>query len=177
MFVGALATMDWGDMKMLQELMKKYPDYSGMLQGGVIPEDVIDAELQVARAEKEKLEERNMSMELKDIFKTQDNLVGFDSDILVAAVDIGEMLLIENYDKLATRGSRRNDDTARNKYYEMTDLENAVFMHVQDGYGVIIPKYVNYGDEKINVVERLARYYWAITTDNEKVKASSLRGR
>ena len=40
---------------MLQELMKKYPEYVEQLRGGVIAEDIIDAELTEAKeAKKEK---------------------------------------------------------------------------------------------------------------------------
>lgn len=46
---------------MMQELIRKYPEYSGMLQGGIIPEDVIDAELQVAEAKREESEENDMA--------------------------------------------------------------------------------------------------------------------
>lgn len=46
---------------MLQELMKKYPQFEEQLRGGVIAEEIIDAELTEAKEAKKEKEENDMA--------------------------------------------------------------------------------------------------------------------
>jgi len=115
-----------------------------------------------------------MVTHLTEIFKTHDNLIGFDK-VTFAELEVNKNLChITGYDRMPTRGKRKCDIEAANRYYQITSIDNTVFVNVQDNYGVVIPRYVEHKDKTIDVVERLSHYYWAITTDNEKVKASSL---
>lgn len=118
-------------------------------------------------------EEKEM-VEISEIFRTRDNLLGLNKVTLAELEEKGELVHIPNCDRIALRGKRAHDVEACNKYYVIKELENAIFMCVQDNYGVIIPRYVYHDNQKINVVKRLSQYYWAIDTKNN-ISASMLK--
>ena len=112
--------------------------------------------------------------ELSEIFKTRDNLVGIEDGTLRDLVGMGKLIHLPHCDRLARRGKNAGNLEACNSYYEIAEMRGTVYMHLQYGYGIIIPKYVLYGAKKINVVKRLSRYYWCICTNNEKPIATAL---
>ena len=112
--------------------------------------------------------------DMNEIFKTRDNLVGIDGGTLRELLENGKLIHIPHCDRMARRGKNAGNLEACNAYFEIAEMPGTVYLHLQHGYGVIIPKYVMHGEMKINVVKRLSRYYWCICTNNEKPIATAL---
>ena len=69
---------------------------------------------------------------------------------------------------------KNNHRDSVNGYFRIAGT-NLVWMHVQDGYGVIINEFITTRSEKrINLVEVLSKYYWYIENTSNMIKAHEL---
>ena len=124
---------------MLQDLIKNYPQFEGQLRGGIIAEDIIDAELQQVKSEQGK--ERNGNMENKKgnqcarysdcVHKCTPN----QNNKLLRKCESTSILcdrkLLDENNRLTVVAENRD-----NVYYKVLET-NSVIMHVEDGFCIL----------------------------------------
>lgn len=106
--------------------------------------------------------------------RTRECLYGVEPSITVELVQNGELIPIIS--KKPERVGVRHVEPV-NGYFKIAD-KNLVWMHVQNGYGVIINEYVETrSHEYINLVDELSRYYWYIENGTGIIKSWALDNR
>lgn len=129
---------------MLQELIKKYPQFEEQLQGSVIPEEVIDAGLQVEESQKEEREEESVMEEKMKycvgcstcVYECEPNK---NSKVLRKCEATSILCRLD----LLTRNSRLRMVTKRgnNRYFSI-DSCNTTIMYVEDSFCIILDSMV-----------------------------------
>lgn len=105
---------------------------------------------------------------------SKENFIHIGEEIIKKLVDEKQITL------LASRKNERYEalDEKTNKYYKINDLDNTVFLHVQDGYGVIINETIeSVNGSNIDIVDILSEYYWYIHNANDVARCASLEVR
>lgn len=93
--------------------------------------------------------------------KRKDNLIGMELEVQLNLVAMGKLVPITF--KKAEGGKSKNDRMAINTYMRVMDVDNLVFMQLQNGYGVFINEVIKTQDGKtINLVGELSKHYWFI---------------
>lgn len=109
-----------------------------------------------------------------DYMRERDCLYGIEPSVTVELVEKG--LLTPIISKKPERVGVTHLEPV-NGYFKITDT-SLVWMHVQNGYGVIINEYVETkSGECVNLVSELSRYYWYIENGACIVKSSALDNR
>ena len=110
----------------------------------------------------------------RSYMKTRDCLYGIEANVIVDLVQNGELVPI--ICKNSTYASVKNTEPV-NGYFKIKDT-NLVWMHVQNGYGVIINEYVETeSGKRVNLVSELSPYYWYIENRTGIIKAWALDNR
>lgn len=110
----------------------------------------------------------------EDYMRTRDCLFGIEANIIVDLVQNGELVPI--ICKNSTYASVKNTEPV-NGYFKIKDT-NLVWMHVQNGYGVVINEYVETeSGKRVNLVSELSPYYWYIENRTGIIKAWALDNR
>ena len=141
----------------------------------VIPEELIDAELESASKIKER-EEKQMGKykTIYDYMRERDCLFGIEPSVTVELVEKG--LLTPIICKKPERVGITHLEPV-NGYFKIEDT-NLVWMHVQNGYGVIINEYVkNQSNDYVKLVDELSQYYWYIENGTSVIRAGALNNR
>ena len=106
--------------------------------------------------------------------RTRDCLYGIEPSVTVELVAKG--LLIPIICKKPERVGITHLEPV-NGYFKIEDT-NLVWMHVQNGYGVIINEYVKTKNNKyINLVDELSQYYWYIENKTGVIRTWALNNR
>lgn len=98
--------------------------------------------------------------------REKENLLGIDNVTLSQLIASGKLVHISNCDKMAKCGKWANDIRGCNRYYRIIGTDNMVLLLVEDNYGCIIPEYVEYKGNKINIVKMLSKCHWTINEKN-----------
>lgn len=105
---------------------------------------------------------------------TRDCLFGIQANVIVDLVQNGELIPIIS--KKPERVGVTHVEPV-NGYFKIWDT-NMIWMHVQNGYGIIINEYVSTkSDMYINLVDELSRYYWYIENGTGIIKSWALDNR
>lgn len=103
--------------------------------------------------------------------KIKKNLLGIELSIIVVLVQLG--LLQPIVCRRSVYNMERHTEPI-NGYFRIADT-NLVFMHVQDGYGIIINEFITTrSGKKINLVDELSKYYWFIVNGTGIVRSYAL---
>lgn len=103
--------------------------------------------------------------------KIKKNLLGIELSIIVVLVQLG--LLQPIVCRRSVYNMERHTEPV-NGYFRIADT-NLVFMHVQDGYGIIINEFITTrSGKKINLVDMLSQYYWYIVNGTGIVRSYAL---
>ncbi len=110
--------------------------------------------------EKQQVNNNNMTV--------RECLFGITMRALLVLISIG---FLEPIVCKKTAYRKNNHKNSTNGYFRIAGT-NLVWMHVQDGYGVIINEFITTRSEKrINLVEVLSKYYWYIENTSNIIKA------
>ena len=113
--------------------------------------------------EKQQVNNNNMTV--------RECLFGITMRALLVLISIG---FLEPIVCKKTAYRKNNHKNSTNGYFRIAGT-NLVWMHVQDGYGVIINEFITTRSEKrINLVEVLSKYYWYIENTSNIIKAHEL---
>lgn len=106
--------------------------------------------------------------------KVRDCLLGIYLKVVVVLIQIGILQPIISK-KAAYMKGKYVEST--NGYFRIAD-KNLVWMHVQDGYGIIINEFITTrSGKRVNLVELLSGYYWYIENQTGIIKAHELENR
>lgn len=106
--------------------------------------------------------------------KRKDNVFGIRYAIIVLLVQLGALIPIVHKSGVSVKGDHQYPE---NGYFRIAGT-NFVWMHVQDGYGIIINEFITTrSGKRINLVEVLSKYYWYIDNTSNIVKAHELDNR
>lgn len=97
-----------------------------------------------------------------EFFKVRNNLIGFKDGMIE---ELQKEKLIEKINVPYDKG---------NDYYRIKGVENAVFIHVDSGYGILIPERIEWNGSTYNFVDEICKYRWNIYGDN-KISATSIK--
>lgn len=106
--------------------------------------------------------------------RRKNNFFGITYQIIVALVQLGFLVPITSKNGIGVNGGHIEPI---NGYFRIKDT-NFVWMHIQDGYGIIINEYVTTkAGKRLNLVSVLARYYWFIDNTSDTPRCHELQNR
>ena len=106
--------------------------------------------------------------------RIRDCLFGIQLNIILALIGLGVLQPIVCKKAVSAKGVHKD---STNAYFRIAGT-NFVWMHVQDGYGVIINEFITTRSEKrINLIEILSQYYWYIENRTGIIKCCTLDNR
>lgn len=115
-----------------------------------------------------------MSKTKDKTMKVRECLFGIKLNIILALIGLGLLQPIVCKKAIKTKEGHKD---STNGYFRIAGT-NFVWMHVQDGYGIFINKYIiTRSGKKINLIEILSRYYWYIESGTGIIKSYSLDNR
>ncbi len=110
----------------------------------------------------------------EDYMRTRECLFGIEPNVIVDLVQNGELVSIVS--KKPERVGVTHLEPV-NGYFKIKDT-NLIWMHVQNGYGVIINEFVQTKNGlHVNLVDELSPYYWYIENRTGIIKAWALDNR
>lgn len=120
------------------------------------------------------MEEKTMSKTKEKNMKVRECLFGIQLNVIFALISFGILQPIVCKKAIKAKGVHKD---STNAYFRIADT-NFVWMHVQDGYGIIINEYIiTRSGKKINLIEILSRYYWFIENRTGIIKSNDLDNR
>ncbi len=122
----------------------------------------------------EKEREENTMSKTKETMRVQRCLFGIQMNAIMALIALGILQPIVCRKATSAKESHRD---STNGYFRIAGT-NLVWMHVQDGYGVIINEFIiTRSGKEINLVDILSNYYWYIENTRRNIKAYELDNR
>ena len=116
----------------------------------------------------EKQQANNNNMRIRDC------LFGIQLNIILALIGLGVLQPIVCKKAVSAKGVHKD---STNAYFRIAHT-NLVWMHVQDGYGIITNEYViSRTGKEINLIEVLSQYYWYIENRTGIIKCFTLDNR
>lgn len=105
--------------------------------------------------------------------ESKKNMFGIMPNIIIMLVQMGEFIPIVSRKPMRACGEHTD---SINGYFRIAGT-NLVWMHVQDGYGIIINEYVDTVLGRVNLIDILSQYYWFTDNNRGMVMCGDLAGR
>lgn len=102
-----------------------------------------------------------------------ENFVYISPALIKHEVEIGNMTLIARRKKYVGMMEAQLE-MEDNIYLRINRMDNAVFLNLQNGIGVIIPEYINRKEDAVSVPASFTKFYISIDWDNQKPCAYSV---
>lgn len=110
----------------------------------------------------------------KETMRVQRCLFGIQMNAIMALIALGILQPIVCRKATSAKESHRD---STNGYFRIAGT-NLVWMHVQDGYGIIINEFIiTRSGKEINLIEVLSQYYWYIENRTGIIKCFTLDNR
>lgn len=108
--------------------------------------------------------------------KRRDNLFAISMELLIVLVTLG---ILEPIKKVDFRYPHQIGAEGKiNGYFRVKLLPNIVWMHIQNGYGILINEYVETQSGRcVNLVNELSQHYWYIENRTGIIKSYALSNR
>ena len=106
--------------------------------------------------------------------RIRDCLFGIQYNIVLVLIGLGVLEPIVCKKAVCAKGNHKD---STNAYFRIAGT-NLVWMHVQDGYGIIINEFIiTRSGKEINLIEVLSQYYWYIENRTGIIKCFTLDNR